>query len=202
MLARTHLTDITVPQVGTVVSLSDVKSQANIDTDSDDALLLIYIAAAQEQISAITGTILSTQTIVSSFHDITYTKYGRLPFVQIDRFPLTSVTSIEYWDGSAYILIDDTTYNIEQRNAAFPRIQFQVESVPIFASSYLMNQPYPLRVTSVVGYDTLPTSLKLAVMQYATMLYDNRGDCGCEEGCLPGVIMNMVARFVVRGNFG
>jgi hypothetical protein len=212
MLGRTHLTTIIpldppAPEPVLIVTVDEVKSQANISTDEDDALITMYIQAAQEQISAITGTVLHPQDMESYFSGVDWTKYGRLPFVQIDRFPLTSKKSdetfkVEYWDGTAYVEADKSLYGIENRNAAFPRVNFQPDAFPIFSYDIFTNQKYLIRVTSSVGYVTPPISLKLAVMQYSTMLYDSRGDCGCSDGTLPGVIMNMVSPFIVRGNFG
>jgi hypothetical protein len=59
-----------------------------------------------------------------------------------------------------------------------------------------------LRVTSKVGYlsTELPIALKLAIMQYSTLLYDNRGDCSSDA--MPDVILNIISPFVVGGNYG
>ena len=184
----------------TVVSLDDVKCHARVDYDDDDAVIQIYLDAAIERIEILTNRILRPVSIVcnAAFEDLTY--FERYPFVELERNPTRAVTLVEVHNGTDFETVDTDSFLVE-RKAGFWRVQLYPYQ---FFRNYIfpVDVPYPIRVTFDAGYEDgqVPAKLRLAVMQYATWLWNNRGDCSEEN--IPEALWGLIGQCRILRVFG
>jgi uncharacterized phiE125 gp8 family phage protein len=198
---------------GIVVTLDLVKQNANIDFDSSDELLQFYIDTAIERIEKATGRLLRPAVSNGFYPYPAYSKYYTTGYVPIERAPITAVNEVATWDealGDYQALTLSTDYEIEQKFAHW-RIVF--EGNVIFNENLDFDdiKPYLIRVGFDHGYatsDDIPFPLRTAVMQYATMLFENRGDCSecaCTNtagGLIPSTIFDLISPYIIRRAFG
>ncbi len=208
---KTALYEFTTAPAGEVVSLDLVKSNANIDFDTDDALIQFYIDMAVDRISGLTGRLLQPVVLNGSYSYPDASGFECRLFVWIEKAPLTAINEVAIWDGTDYVALDADEW-AEEKTSTYSRILF--DSTVIFNNSLDVDdlQPYPIRVGFDAGYptsDDIPPGLRGAVMQYATWLYNNRGDCSDCTGCktvggflFPNSIADIVCQFIIRRVFG
>lgn len=174
-----------------VVDRNLVVSNGNMD-DSDpaeQALIDFYITAAEDRIEALTGRTLRPTTFRLNAPYGALSQYERYSYVEVERAPISAITTVEQYDGNAFVTTDTDDYIIEQK-AAYWRIlfkDFDYQTLPDDVA-------YPIRITFDAGYadGTVPKKLQLAVVQYATWLYTNRGDCSEEE--LPPALKSLIGQ--------
>lgn len=197
---------------GVVVSLDLVKSNARVDFDDEDVLIQMYIDMAIDRISRLTGRLLQPAVIDGFYPYPDASKYECQLFVTLEKAPITAVNEVAIWDGADYAVLSVTDY-AEEKTATYSRILF--DSTVIFNNSFNVDdvQPYPIRVGFDAGYPTsgdIPPALVGAVMQYATWLYNTRGDCSdCDASSLrsvggfmfPKSIADLVSSFIIRRVF-
>lgn len=203
---KVALYEYTTPPSGEVVTLALTKSNANIDHDDDDTLLAFYIDSAVEEVERLTNRILRPATIRAGYATYERARSEYAYYVEAQRAPIRSITSVERYnpDTEVYDTVPTDDYVIEQ-TSSFWRILFYpyVQLDALFSLLYLDQVAYPIRVTFEAGYlnpDSVPSKLKLAVMQYATWLYNNRGDCSDEE--LPPHLTKLIGGCRVLRVFG
>ena len=85
------------------VTLDELKLALRIDSDDLDADLAMLIQSAREQAEHETGLFLMPQVVRL---DLTDWPTDLL----IKRAPVSAITSIQYWDGSAWQTVDDASY--------------------------------------------------------------------------------------------
>jgi len=143
------------------VTLADAKVHLRTvtgDTSEDSAIISPLITAAREFCENITGRALASQT-VKAYPDA----WGlwRLP-----RPPLTSVTSIKYYDED----------NVE---ATLPAANYQADAVDglvsvIYAPTAALRALNPIVVEYVTGYTTAPMAVRQAMLLLIGHWYTNR----------------------------
>jgi len=186
--------------VPVVVSLDLIKCQGRIDYNDDDALLEIYRDTAIERIEDLTNRLLRPASVVchAAFEDLT--EFERYPFVELERNPCQSVTLVEFHNGTDFETIDVDNYLVEQK-AGYWRVQLYPYQ---FFRNYTfpVDVPYPIRITFDAGYPDgqITAKLKLAVMQYAVWLWNNRGDCSEED--LPPALWDLIGQCRIVRVFG
>lgn len=144
------------------VTAAEVKRQCNILHDDDDALIDGYIAAARDHVENYCGTPLTTRTVevyCDSFADM-----ARLPVA-----PAQSVTAIEYTDTAG----NEQTLPTSVYEDRFDGLEAGV------VTKY--GQQWPairlgsrIKLTAVVGYATLPASIKHAMLLWIAEAYEQR----------------------------
>ena len=208
---KTNYYEFTTEPSGEVVSLSFVKENARIDKcdDSEDNILYAYIDTALSRIEKITNRILRPAVINGFYPFARHSIYEVSLFVTMEKTPIRSINEVAIYNGTdfeALTLNDD--YKIEKR-AYDSRILFEPR---IFDNYYNIDniQPYSFRIGADVGYlnsDAVPPELKIAIAQYATWLYESRGDCSdCSSSIggyiMPSSIIELISGLVVKRFFG
>lgn len=207
--------EFTTPPAGEVVSLDLVKANARVTSTSEDVLIQFYIDMAVDRISRLTGRLLQPAVLQGFYPFPTAGKFNRFLYVPVERAPITAINEVAIWDGTTQDYVALTTDQWDQEaTATYSRILF--DSTVIFDNTIDNDdlEPYLIRVDFDAGYptsDDIPDSLRGAVMQYATWLYKNRGDCSnCAPGTtrnvggfpFPNTLADLVCSFIIRRIFG
>ncbi|NZD50535.1 head-tail connector protein [Rhizobium leguminosarum] len=151
------------------ISVEDAKRHCVVLHSDDDALFDALIAAARDYVERYCNTPLATQTIEVKCDG--FCDFERLPVA-----PAQSVTSI------AYVATDGTNATVDAGDTE-PRFDgLEASIVPAYAKQW----PVPrngsrITLTVVVGYSTLPSSIKHAMLLWIADAYEQR-----ENKELPG----------------
>lgn len=175
-----------------VVSLEEAKAALRIDSSSEDALITHLIYTATNYFELITGRDLINKTYKcylnnfpgynSGYGAVTYLGYNNSCGIRILKSKLQSITNIKYYIDGVLATVDPVKYYITDEND--------------YAAIYLVNdQVWPtdadqrmqaVVITFIAGYGAtaadIPYDIKQALLQYITYLYENRGDCDCNDG--------------------
>lgn len=134
------------------VTLAEAKNYCRVTTTADDTLIQLMISSAREAIEIATGLSLVPKNVTTYFNNIGGN--FEIPFGPID------VSTLEVFDmgqngmeilPADYILVGDE----------FPKMVF-----PKYAD---------FKATYEAGYTTIPTDLKLAILDQVSYDYENRG---------------------------
>ncbi len=144
------------------ISKEEAKRQCAVLHDDDDALFEALISAVRDHVERYCNTPLATQTVelkCDAFCD-----FDRLPLA-----PAQSVTSI------AYVAADgtDAAVDIADIDERFDGLEASV--VPAYGKQW----PVPrngsrITMTAVVGYESLPPSIKHAMLLWIAEAYEKR----------------------------
>jgi len=164
----------TVPPIGSVVSLSELKSHLRITWDEEDADIESFGASAEETVENELSAALLTQAWVL--------RLGCFPRSEIPlpRPPLQSVTSVQYVDADGVTRVLATTeYTVES-----PPANSQWQATPgrihlAFNKSWPVTRDIPnaVIVTYVTGKATgveVPEMVRMAIKQTVGDLHENR----------------------------
>jgi uncharacterized phiE125 gp8 family phage protein len=144
------------------ISKEEAKRQCAVLHDDDDALFDALIAAARDYVERYCNTPLATQTVevkCDSFFD-----FDRLP-----KAPAQSVTSI------AYVATDGTEATVAPGDFEERFDGLEASVVPTYGRQW----PVPrngsrIIMTAVVGYVSLPPSIKHAMLLWIAEAYEKR----------------------------
>lgn len=167
--------EVTTAPTGTVITLEEAKSFAKIDTDADDNNITRMINSVTEACENITNRTLRETGFRGEFASLDVSRYERYPFLDVLRSPLSSVSSVQIWDGTNYT---DEPYLL-QKKQGYSRILFNQYGRSTSRSfTYQDDVAYPIRVDFVAGYtaDNIPDLLKHSLLEHVLFLYENRGD--------------------------
>ncbi|MBY5614103.1 head-tail connector protein [Rhizobium leguminosarum] len=151
------------------ISKEEAKRQCVVLHDDDDALFDALIAAARDYVERYCNTPLATQTVEMKCD--AFCDFGRLPMA-----PVQSVTSI------TYVATDGTAATVDGADTE-PRFDgLEASIVPAYGKQW----PVPrngsrITLTAIVGYATLPPSIKHAMLLWIADAYEKR-----ENDALPG----------------
>jgi len=185
----------------TIISLQDAKDFCRIDNTADDSLIQVLIDTVIMSCEKITNRVLREATYLGQFSRLEYSNFERYPYVDIHRSPVSSVTSVQIWDGTAYT--DEP--NLFQNVDGYPRILFNEygHSVPR-GVAFNDDVAYPLQITFTAGYGDgqVPPQLINAMKAHILFLYENRGDVPPDGNIPIPIESNMLYRqFRVVGMF-
>lgn len=158
----------------------------------EDSLLTALITAAREYCEGFTGRALATQTIEA------YPEYF-FGDMELPRPPLQSVASVKYKDseGAETTLTEDTDYIVDT-DSVFGRLALPYsKSWPTF-TAYPVN---PIRVRYDAGYsdaDSVPQTIKLAMLLLVGHWYKNREAAGKVEGQIEFAVKALLTLHKVR----
>jgi uncharacterized phiE125 gp8 family phage protein len=152
---------VTVPPTEPITT-AEAKRQSIVLHDDDDALFGAYITAARDHVERYCGTPLATQTVevkCDSFCDM-----ERLPLA-----PTQSVTSISYVDTEgATQSLATSVYELRSDGLEAAIVKKYDQQWPVI-------QPRSrITLTAVVGYETLPPSVRHAMLLWIAEAYENR----------------------------
>lgn len=137
-----------------IVTLADVKSYGNFKTPISDGDLQATIDSAETIAPHWVGPLTST-TITQRFYDAT-------TYLQLNKYPVISVTSVT---GSGNSPVDLTTLDIDLDNGT------------IYPDINGWNHLFPLSRYTVIyqaGWVTVPLDIKLGIMELASYLWKPR----------------------------
>jgi len=144
------------------VSVEEAKRQCNVFHSDDDALFGALIAAARDYVERYCNTPLATQTIEVKCD-------GFCDFDWLPVAPSQSVTSIAYvaTDGTdATVSLTDVEQRFDGLNASI---------VPAYGKQWpAIQHGSRITLTAVVGYDSLPPSIKHAMLLWIADAYEQR----------------------------
>lgn len=168
--------EVTVSPIGSIVSVAELRDFARLDTvdTTEDLFLAELIAAATDDLERYTNRWFVERTAIGYYSGLELSQYETYPFTEIQHSPLLDVSEVATWTNGAYAAITD--YTLKQRDG-YARVLF-----PNAYNFDNIDTPYPYRITFIAGYGAVadvPSSIKIAIMMYASYLYENRGDCDC-----------------------
>ena len=177
MYSVSFFQNITEP-TGLVVTLVEFKAWLRIDGSDEDTELTMILNAAQDKIACHLNVSLLPYEVRGNYNCFEITQFEPLPFIPFVKWPLRSVTDVAFWNGTDYTSLTITDdYLIKERNSSFPRILFKETVVN---NNFDIDIAYPWIVQAEIGYvdtDAVPDLIKMAIMMYGALLYNNRGDC-------------------------
>lgn len=147
-----YIIDFTLTPTGTIVepvTLAEAKTYCRVTTTADDAQIELMIRSAREAVEAATGLSLIPKGAVVWFSN--FNGKFELPFG-----PMVTFTSLITEAGNT---LDATGYTLI--GGQFPTLQR-----PTYAN---------LKATYSVGYTSVPSDLKLAILDQVSYDYENRG---------------------------
>ena len=148
------------------VTLEELKWQARVDGSDDDSLMRLHIKAAVEYCEEFTGL-----KFVTATYDQTFDTWSNE--LVLDKPPLSSVTSVKYYDedGVEQTLSSAVYDAVTNRQPGMVRLAYD-QSWPTHRA-----QDEPITVQFVAGHGDaadVPDSLRLAVLLYASHLHEHR----------------------------
>jgi len=134
------------------VTLEEAKSYCRVTSDAEDDLFAILIASAREAVEVATGLSLIPKTLITYFNNVSGN--FEIPFgpINIASFELYDMNQ----DGTQV-----TGTNLQLIGDDFPKLSY-----PKYAN---------LKAEYTAGYSTIPTDLKLAILDQISYDYENRG---------------------------
>ena len=152
MAYSNYIIDFTLTPTGTIVepvTLAEAKTYCRVTTTTDDTQIELMIKSAREAVEAATGLSLIPKGAVVWFSN--FNGKFELPFG-----PMVTFTSLITEAGNT---LDATGYTLI--GGQFPTLQR-----PTYAN---------LKATYSVGYTSVPSDLKLAILDQVSYDYENRG---------------------------
>ena len=179
------------------VSLAEVKSFAKITTNSDDPLICMMIESATAYAEKLTRRDFITRTyrtfrdsFPGDFHgqylsglQVNHLNGAGNHGFEIRRSPLQSIESVKYTDTVGAVIVIPTTDYYATLEEDYSTLLTQIgKSWPSDALDQL--QAITIEFKTGFGDDAadVPSDIKQALLMHATFLYENRGDCGCDDG--------------------
>lgn len=134
---------------------------------TEDDLISALITAAREYCEGFTGRALATQTLEAYPQ-----RFPCADEIELPRPPLQSVTSVKYTDsdGDETTMTEDTDYIVDTDSTVGRIVLPYAETWPT-ATLYTVN---PIKVRYVAGYETIPRSIKQAMLLLIGHWYANR----------------------------
>ncbi len=156
---------ITAPTT-TPVSLAEVKRHLKIDSAAEDARLEMFINAATELYDGETG--LLGRAIVAQTWDL-YLDEFPCGAIQIPLPPLASITSVKYDAPSGVeTTISASNYTVDTVSTPGWVVPNSTYTWPVTLCAI-----NAVRVRFVAGYSTVPTAIKLGLLETIGTMYAN-----------------------------
>jgi len=200
--------EVITPPDECVCTLSELKSWLRIDGTDEDTELTLMLEASEDKVACYINQVLVSQTVRGSFDDLELSQLEQFHFISYKKFPLQSVSSVKYYDGSAYVTLDTDEYILKQRDSGFPRILLKNNTDILCGNGDIA---YPIQIEAIVGYAdaaSVPKTIKTAILMYAALLYSSRGDCSecvCDSDgvpALPKVVRMALSKYKLQEVFG
>lgn len=201
-----YFENITEP-TGFVVTLDQFKEWLRIEGDDLNNELTMILLASQDKIACYLNQTLLPHSIRGHHPSFECSRYENYLFVSFRKFPVRTLTKVSLWDGAEFVdLTVDDDYLLKQRSSGFPRVLFLNNGETI---SYC-DVAYPIIIEADIGYidaDAVPELIKIAILQYASLLFSNKGDCAtcsCDSDgtvTIPSMIRASISKYKIRETF-
>jgi uncharacterized phiE125 gp8 family phage protein len=156
---------IIVDPISYPVTVNEVKEFARIDGNDEDSILETFISAVTSGTESYLGRALVLRTY-KMIMDEWNSKEIELPMP-----PLVSVSSIKTIDEDNIETIYDSSNYFTVIESIPGRIVIKKDSeVPTNTERYTAGYS----IEWIAGYNVIPNQIKIAIMQWTTMLYENR----------------------------
>lgn len=153
------------------VSLTEAKLHCRVDTDDEDDLLTMLVAAARQYVERLTGRALITQTWRLTLDCF---PYGCRPVIRLPRGKTSSVTSITYVDTEG----TTTTLAADQYRVNMDGEPARIEPAYGVVWPTTRDVLEAVKVTYVAGYgaagSAVPEALRQAMLLLVGHWYANR----------------------------
>ncbi len=193
---------VTVPPVGQIMTLDQLKAALNITTDDDDALLTIYLDAATQYAENFTRRDYLARTYETFRDYFDYSNQWCYPVTNYrnDNFLLTkstvnSIVSFEYTVSGVLTPVDSSLWYLT-RDQDFSRIVLVDEmDWPTDGDNRLQG----IKIVFTAGISPAPNDIIVAIQQIVADMYANRGDCNCDQKSM-GSYVTGAARGILLQN--
>ncbi len=159
---------ITQPN-GTVITLIELKNFLKIDlTDTtDNTLLNSLIEVAIENFQDYTGAILRPTGYRVTQHSINSSRIVDLRFL----YPISEITLRQYKNENDTNFINSIDFEDILDKYSYVLIK---DNIPICRTTNF-------KIEFIAGFTTIPNLAKHILLMYIAFLYENRGDCNCQD---------------------
>jgi len=192
-----QLYTVTVPAADEPVTLAEAKAFMRVTSSAEDTLITTLISSATETLEQYTNRYFVVRTVQGDFSTVLVSKTEVYPYVVVGRAELQTVTSVEVSVNGSF---EAESFQIKKPTHGFSRILFDD------LTDQLDDIPYPLQIIFTAGYgdaSNVPDNIKVAIMEYVSFLYRNRGDCIDKDACsvlqendgIPPIVRNIMARY-------
>lgn len=154
-----------------LATLADLKTYLGISGTSEDAVLQIFLNRADAQAKRIIGR--DIEKPQSNYAEET-DGHGE-SILQVRNFPIISVVSVEFHDGSSWQPVSSSEYSVKKSSG---QIRFPYSSVPRGFGN--------VRITYMGGYETVPHDVTEAVVRIAASAYNRRNSDGIKREKIEG----------------
>lgn len=177
----------TVAPTAEPVSVTDAKDYLRIDSSDEDALIANLIKTARAYGEKYTRRAFINQTWKMELEDFPRDSGSFVPgfprisgrnYIQLPKRPLSSVTSIKYYDTS------DTLQTFAASNYLVEQDRVYLVDTQTWPSD--VRDGMPVEILFVAGYGAqatdVPSDLRYAMQEHVAFLYENRGG---KQGMVP-----------------
>lgn len=187
---------ITVAPTSDPITSIEAKDFIKDVDNADDSLIEELIKAVTGMIEDYTNRIIMPTTFIGYFANLVETQFETYPFIQIKKAPLSSILTIKGMIDSVLTDIPTTDYFLKE-TSTYARILFTT------APSVDSDIAYPLEVSFVAGYSTVPYEISIALKQWITFLYENRGDVVPDGKIeMPLIVSTILNKLRILNTFG
>lgn len=178
------------------IRLLEARNFTKKEDDSEDIFLRSLIKTARSSAEFFTGRSFVQRTFTGKFGGLVQTSLEARSFVQLNRSPLISVTSVKVLNDGSLVDVDSADYFLKESDQ-YSRVLF------ITPPTVDDDVPYPLEIEFVVGYDPIPEDILSAMKAHIMFLFENRGDVVPEgENFVPLISRATYMDYKILDTFG
>ena len=197
---RAYTYKVTAAPATTPISLAEVKAFAKITTASDDAIIQMMIDAAIDYAEKFTRRDFITRTYntfrdsfpntflgnpSSNLQNSPFNDSGNFGF-ELRRSPLQSIESVQYTDTAGATIVIPTTVYYAPLEEDYSSLLTQIaQSWPSDALEQLQAITIEFKTGFGDNATDVPSDIRQALLMHSSFLYENRGDCGCDDASVP-----------------
>tara|TARA_R110000772_G_C13310322_1_gene440408 strand:- start:15382 stop:16062 length:681 start_codon:yes stop_codon:yes gene_type:complete len=197
---RAYTYKVTASPATTPISLAEVKAFAKITTTADDALITMMIESATDYAEKFTRRDFITRTYKtfrdnfpntflgspsSNLQNSPFNDSGNFGF-ELRRSPLQSIESVQYTDTAGATIVIPTTVYYAPLEDDYSSLLTQIaQSWPSDALEQLQAITIEFKTGFGDNAADVPSGIRQALLMHTLFLYDNRGDCGCDDESIP-----------------
>lgn len=183
---RPVLTQTVAP--ASVVTLAALKARLRVNHSEDDSLLSAMLAAAVEFLDGPTGYLgrcIGTQTWTQKFESF---PAGDL---RLDVTPVQSIASVKYFNAANV----ETTMSASDYELIATNEDSVLHAFDAWPGDLDARRRYPVTVTAVCGFASVPESIKEAICQHVAIMYEVQAPLGNVGQVIPLTYDDLISRY-------